>query len=395
MRYLTAFSAVLFVLGIFAGCKEKQDTTPAPAASSTPQAIQSAEPQSADPAVQTLVDQASDPAAQTLIEQTADLQAVAVIVNGQKILESQIAEEVDKRMQARMKMMREGMEIPQERLMELRKQTRVQVGEMLVDKALIDMALKEKNITVTLEQADESMKKFAEENGMTLEQMAEQISRSGMTRDDVRQQFLTREKIEALLRLQIGDNPVTEAEAKAFYEENSEQFSKPEMVTASHILLMTQGKTDEEKDEIRKKAEGILERAQAGEDFAALAKEFSEDPGSKDRGGEYTFPRGQMVKPFEDAAFGLEDGQISPIVETQFGYHIIKRSHYKEAGMQSFDEVKEQLINQLSNQKRSQAWQAFQKQMHDSAKIEWSASEQALRETMMVRPPMTPRPEHP
>jgi parvulin-like peptidyl-prolyl isomerase len=224
--------------------------------------------------------------------------------------------------------------------------------------------------------------------------MTAQITRAGMTLDDVREQFLTREKIEALLKTQIGDGQVTEAEAKTFYDENIQQFSQPEMVTASHILLKTQGKTDEEKAAIHKQMEGILARAQAGEDFAALAKEFSEDPGSKDKGGEYTFPRGQMVKPFEDAAFGQEDGKISPIVETQFGYHIIKTTDHKEAGTQSFEEVKGQLMEQLSNQKQSEAWQAFQKQMRDSAKIEWSAAEQARRDAM-AQPQAMPRPVQP
>jgi peptidyl-prolyl cis-trans isomerase C len=385
MRYLSAFSALLIVLGILGGCSKKQEPAPTPAAPAveTPAAEAPAE----QPAV-------VEPAVQALVEQTADPQAVVVTVNGQKVIESQVAAEVEKRIQARMKMIPPGMEVPQERLKMLRDQTRMQVTEMLVDKMLIDIALKEKNITVTPEQAEAGMKKFAEENGMTPEQMTEQITRAGMTLDDVREQFLTREKIEALLKTQIGDGQVTEAEAKTFYDENIQQFSQPEMVTASHILLKTQGKTDEEKAAIHKQMEGILARAQAGEDFAALAKEFSEDPGSKDKGGEYTFPRGQMVKPFEDAAFGQEDGKISPIVETQFGYHIIKTTDHKEAGTQSFEEVKGQLMEQLSNQKQSEAWQAFQKQMRDSAKIEWSAAEQARRDAM-AQPQAMPRPVQP
>ena len=78
------------------------------------------------------------------------------------------------------------------------------------------------------------------------------------------------------------------------------------------------------KNEKHKLAEDLLKRARAGEDFAKLAKEYSEDPGSKDNGGEYTFPRGKMVPEFESAAFSLKTNQVSDIVTSQYGYHIIK-----------------------------------------------------------------------
>ena len=123
---------------------------------------------------------------------------------------------------------------------------------------------------------------------------------------------------------------VTEAEAKQYYDEHTGSFETPEMVRAAHILIGTRDQatgaelSDEQKAAKKKQAEDILKRVRAGEDFAKLAKEFSDDPGSKDKGGEYTFPRGQMVTAFEDAAFGLNTNQVSDIVTTPFGYHIIK-----------------------------------------------------------------------
>ncbi len=100
-------------------------------------------------------------------------------------------------------------------------------------------------------------------------------------------------------------------------------------VTARHILIKTvddsgQPLSDEEKAEARAKIEDLLEQAKNGADFAELATENTEDPGSADKGGEYTFGRGKMVPEFEEAAFGLEEGEISDVIETSYGYHIIK-----------------------------------------------------------------------
>ncbi len=134
--------------------------------------------------------------------------------------------------------------------------------------------------------------------------------------------------------------------------------SDEELASVRHILLMTQGKSDTDKEEIRKKMEGILDRAKAGEDFAELAKEYTEDPGSKNTGGLYeNFPHGQMVKSFEDAAFSVPIGEISDIVETQYGYHILKIIDRKK-----FNELEEpnlQLEQQLKSGKKKQAYQDY------------------------------------
>ncbi len=129
---------------------------------------------------------------------------------------------------------------------------------------------------------------------------------------------------------------VTEKEIQKLYNEDK---------TASviHILLMTQGKSDSAKIEIRKKMEVILERAKQGEDFAKLVEEYSEDPGSKNNGGLYKdFGRGDMVKPFEDAAFSVPIGEISDIIETRFGYHILKVIDRKKE-TQPLEKVQQQI----------------------------------------------------
>jgi peptidyl-prolyl cis-trans isomerase D len=129
------------------------------------------------------------------------------------------------------------------------------------------------------------------------------------------------------------------------YQENQSQYSTPEQVRASHILFKTEGKDEAE---VRKQAESVLKRAKVGEDFAKLANEFTEEEVGKTRGGDLDFfGRGAMAKEFEEASFALKPGQISDIVQTQFGLHIIKLTDRKPATTRTLDEVKPQIEDQI------------------------------------------------
>lgn len=140
--------------------------------------------------------------------------------------------------------------------------------------------------------------------------------------------------------------------------------------TVRHILLLTQGKSEAEKAAARKKIEGLLARAKAGEDFAELAKRYSEDPGSKDNGGLYEdFPRGQMVKPFEDAAFSVPIGELSGIVETDFGYHILKVIDRKKE-TRTFEELRGELEAKLRQEKQTSFIEDHIRDLKEKAKLE-------------------------
>ena len=140
---------------------------------------------------------------------------------------------------------------------------------------------------------------------------------------------------------------------KSYYDSHQEEFKTPEMVRARHILIrVSPSSTDQEKKKAREKAEEILAKIKKGEDFEKLATQFSEDPGSKQRGGDLGFfPRGRMVKSFEDAAFSLKPGEVSGIVETQFGFHIIKLEEKKEAGVEPFETAREKIRQKLLQEK--------------------------------------------
>jgi len=150
---------------------------------------------------------------------------------------------------------------------------------------------------------------------------------------------------------------VPEEALKLQYQNNIQQYQVPNQVHVQHILLKTVGATDAVVEETRKKAEDVLKQARKGAKFDELAKKYSEDPGSKDKGGDLGFIRqGQTVPEFEKAAFSLAPGQISDLVKTQYGFHIIKVLEKETAHTRSFDEVKGALLTQARlNQADKQA----------------------------------------
>ena len=146
---------------------------------------------------------------------------------------------------------------------------------------------------------------------------------------------------------------VTPQEIESYYNSNVQQFQTPEQVRASHILIKTDGKNEAD---AKKQADDILKQAKApGADFAALAKKYSEDDGSKANGGDLDyFTRGRMVPEFEQAAFAMQPGQISDLVKSQFGFHIIKVVDKKPAATRSLDEVRAQIQQTLAAQRVEQ-----------------------------------------
>ncbi|PRX24217.1 parvulin-like peptidyl-prolyl isomerase [Orenia metallireducens] len=192
------------------------------------------------------------------------------------------------------------------------------------------------------------------------EEFEEIIKKNGQTIEDVkntiRENMATQKRIEAMLDSVKDNIEVTDQEIAKQYEE----------VTASHILIKTDDKEDAE---AKAKAEEVLAKAKSGEDFAKLAKEYSEGPSSSRGGNLGSFTRGRMVKPFEEAAFSMEVGEISDLVKTEFGYHIIKVTDKKEATGKEFEEKKEEIKEKLVAQKEKEAVNNWLEEVRDNAKI--------------------------
>lgn len=162
------------------------------------------------------------------------------------------------------------------------------------------------------------------------EAFARQLKAVGMTLDELRAKAVQEATAKAALKRELNI-AVSDADAKAFYEKHAADFEQPEMAHVRHILLMTVDPVTRSALPTnsvaakRKQIDDLLKQVRGGADFAALAKQYSEDPGSKDNGGELPeFPRGQMVPEFEAAAFALTNNQVSDVVTTMYGYHIIK-----------------------------------------------------------------------
>lgn len=164
---------------------------------------------------------------------------------------------------------------------------------------------------------------------------------------------------------------VTPKEVKSYYDNHRQMFTRPEEVRASHILIKVDPKADEKtKLKARRELEGIQKKLLAGEDFAALARKYSQGP-SAARGGDLGyFRRGQMVPPFEKAAFSLKTGEVSDIVVTRFGYHLIKVTGRKPAGIIPYEKVKDKLGEFLKEQKVRKAIDLHMEELKKDAKIE-------------------------
>jgi peptidyl-prolyl cis-trans isomerase C len=164
---------------------------------------------------------------------------------------------------------------------------------------------------------------------------------------------------------------ITPEKSKSFYEKNPELFKTPEMVKASHILVtVPENASDEQKAQAKTKIEEVQKRLQKGEDFAALAKEVSDCP-SKEKGGDLDFfERGQMVGPFEEAAFALKPGETSGIVQTQFGFHLIKVTDRKEPSTTPYEEIKGKIEQHLKQEEANEQLVKYIEGLRTNAKIE-------------------------
>jgi len=248
----------------------------------------------------------------------------------------------------------------------------IMLDQMIDIEAVCEQARKEKLVPTTeeVDKAFDDLKKNIDADKEYKNQLKEMGIDDTYLRNQ-QEQDLTIQKYKENFDKNVK---ITDEEMKKYYEEHKKDYYKDE-VKASHILISTvddNGKplSEAKKKEAKKKAEEVLKKAKSGEEFSELAKEYSDDPGSAANGGDLGyFTKGQMVQPFEEAAFSLKPGEISGLVESEYGYHIIKV--YDKIDKQlSFDEVKDQIKKTLIEDKYMENIESISKK----AKVEKNES---------------------
>ena len=223
---------------------------------------------------------------------------------------------------------------------------RNQIVQYLVQREQFEQKAAELDVEVTEKQVDARLEQIQKQYfGGDKAKFEKQLAEQGMTDEQIREEVRAQVISEKLFEQVTGEVKVSDEQIAAYYEKNKAQYSQPESREVRHILVKT-----------KKQADELYAQLQGGANFAALAKKFSEDTGSKASGGKLTISRGQTVAPFDRTAFALAENAISKPVKTEFGYHIIEPlSATKAAKVTPLAEVKTSIKQQLEQTKKNEA----------------------------------------
>lgn len=358
-RYILIGAALFLFFPIALGCDSKKES-----ATIVGKPVIAPGPSMNQPPVgeSTMTQTASSRTANAKTEAAA---GIAVEVDGEKMTRSQLDQDIQKRM-ATLK----G-QVPAEQLENARAEIRRTVIDEFIIHTLLTGEVNRSKLTATEKEIAEIIDAMKAQlpAGMTLEEL---FKKNKIDASAMREEIGLNIRINKLVTAELVDKAkITDKEVADFYQKNQDQFKQPESVHARHILVAkTPGDTDKVTAAKRTKAEELQKRLVAGADFADLAAKSSDCP-SKQNGGDLGFfARGQMVKPFEDAAFSQQKNAIGPIVETDFGFHIIQVLEHRSAQIAKLDaETKKQIRTFLEQQKKQAAYDALVKRLKAGANI--------------------------
>lgn len=265
-----------------------------------------------------------------------------------------------------------------------------QTVDLAIDHYLVESTLDEANVTATDEDVEKLFSEFRERfpNDAMFRGYLQQM---GIEEDALRENMARDARLENYLADKY-DLAVPADEIETYYNEHTERFTRPDEVRARHILIKVErGADDEAVATARAKAEEVLALAKAdGADFEALAKEHSEGP-TAPRGGDLGFfARERMVPEFSEAAFAMDAGEVSELVRTQFGFHIIQVAEKREAATAPLSEVSESISVELRHQRRTQLFQRMLTELRESAEIERLDDNISVNEKMAAAPSEMP-----
>jgi peptidyl-prolyl cis-trans isomerase C len=269
----------------------------------------------------------------------------AAVVNGTAISEASLDSETQRLVE---QMARQGRVLDEKNM----PQVREDVLTRMVEEELLFQASQAEDIKVPDARVTEELngikQRFPDEKTYQ-----DALAGTGISEKELVGKITRGMAIEELIKEHVVQEVTVSAEeTRTFYDQNAAMFQQAEQVQARHILIKVESDaTEEVKTEARTKIEAIQQKAADGEDFAQLASENSEGP-SRAKGGDLGyFSRGQMVKPFEDACFALQTGEISGVVETQFGFHVIKVTDRKPASVIAYESAQPQIEERLKQEK--------------------------------------------
>lgn len=246
-----------------------------------------------------------------------------------------------------------------------------QVLERLITVEVLAQKAEQLKIQAEPQQLDQRIQEIQQSLGGE-QAMKDALQAHGLSMEDLRADIQRSMRIQKLLEKEVFEKvAVDQGEVKGFYDSNPQVFQVPEQVRARHIIVMVkEGATEADKKQAQAAIQKAADRIRKGESFEEVAKQVSQD-GTAQRGGDLGyFSRGQMVPEFEKVAFGLEKGKVSPVVETQFGYHLIKVEDRKEARILSFQEVEPKIAEFLRQRKGEEQLKAYVDGLRGQAKIE-------------------------
>jgi peptidyl-prolyl cis-trans isomerase C len=245
------------------------------------------------------------------------------------------------------------------------------VLENLITNELLFQETKKKGIKAEEQAINEQLNKI-KQRFPNEEAYKSTIGKMNLSEADIITQIEKGLSIQQLVKQEFSPKVnVSDKETRAYYDGHQDMFKRPEEVRASHILIKVDSKADKsQKADAYKKISEIQVKIKQGGDFATLAKEFSEGPSNVKGGDLGFFKRGQMVKPFEEAAFALSPGQVSGIVETRFGYHIIKVFEKNPESVSEYSAVKDRLKQSLEQQEVQKLMEVYVEGLKTNGKVE-------------------------
>jgi len=263
------------------------------------------------------------------------------MVNGTPIAKADLEREVGL---TRQRLLSMGGKLDPSRVSELTKGAL----EELIDRQLLYQESQKKGVRIDGVEIDKRLTALRKRFSSEVE-FQNALNQMNLSVDSIEYQFRQSLAIQQYVDKEIALKvTVSEKEVRTYYDENAEKFKEPEQVRASHILIQVAPGADEaEKTSARQKLTDVQNKLKKGGDFSALAKEFSQGPSGANGGDLGYFGRGQMVKPFEEAAFALKPGEVSDIVETNFGYHLIKVVDKQSEGVIAYQDIKDRLQQYL------------------------------------------------